>query len=69
LTPGSAFSITLPTTPGTHVQYGFETIGPDVWITDVASKGLVQITAVPEPAMLSLLGLGVLGMFVKRRQQ
>jgi len=29
LTPG-IFSISLATTPGTHVQYGFETIGPDV---------------------------------------
>jgi PEP-CTERM motif len=69
LTPGGAFSITLPTTPGTHVQYGFETIGPDVWITDVGPMGLVQITAVPEPAALSLLSLGILGMLLKRRQQ
>jgi hypothetical protein len=68
LTAGT-FSITLPTTPGTHVQYGFETIGPDVWITDVGPYGHVQITAVPEPAVLSLLGLGVLGMFIRRPRQ
>ena len=27
---------------GRHVQYGFETIGPDVWITDVGPNGNVQ---------------------------
>ena len=57
-----AFSISLATdpAPGRHVQYGFETIGPNVWVTDVASKGYVQIALVPEPASLSLLSLGLL---------
>ena len=42
LTAG-AFSLTLSTLPvRRHVQYGFETIGPDVWITDVAAKGNVK---------------------------
>ncbi len=40
-----------------HVQYGFETIGPDVWITDVGSFGSIQV--VPEPAGWALLGLGL----------
>jgi hypothetical protein len=57
LTPGD-FSITLATVnaAGRHVQYGFETIGPNVWITDVGPKGTVQVTAVPEPGSALLLG-------------
>ena len=49
------FSLSLATIhdPARHVQYGFETIGPDVWITDAAAKGNVQIVGVPEPATLN----------------
>ncbi len=55
LTPGP-FSISLATgaDPLRHVQYGFETIGPDVWITDVEPYGKVEIGAVPEPASMLL---------------
>lgn len=62
LTAG-VFSISLSTNPGAgrHVQYGFETIGPDVWVTDVATKGSVQITAVPEPSTIELALTGLLG--------
>ena len=44
LTPG-AFSISLNTVndPARHVQYGFETVGPNVWVTDVAPFGNVVI--------------------------
>ncbi|MEY4384932.1 MAG: hypothetical protein RLY20_215 [Verrucomicrobiota bacterium] len=44
LTPG-AFSINLNTIndPARHVQYGFETVGPNVWVTDVAPFGNVII--------------------------
>lgn len=57
LTPGS-FSISLATIndPTRHVQYGFETIGPDVWITDVGNYGVVQIapsTSGPTPVALT----------------
>jgi PEP-CTERM motif len=64
------FSINLATVndPLRHVQYGFETIGPDVWVTDVAAKGLVQITAVPEPATFALIGLGSAAMLIRRRR-
>ena len=38
LAPG-AFSVSLDTIndPARHVQYGFQVVGPDVWITDVGS--------------------------------
>ncbi|MDB6124008.1 MAG: hypothetical protein JWQ71_3001 [Pedosphaera sp.] len=47
LTPG-VFNISLATIndPTRHVQYGFETIGPDVWITDVGNYGTVKIAPV-----------------------
>jgi hypothetical protein len=64
LTPGP-FSISLATTPGHHIQYGFETMGRCVWITDVAPYGTAQVMA-PEPASLALLGLA--GVFVLRRR-
>jgi len=44
LTPGG-FSVSLSTVndPARHVQYGFETVGPDVWFTDSAAYGKVLI--------------------------
>ena len=62
------FSISLATIndPARHIQYGFETIGPDVWITDVGPYGSIQI--VPEPGTLTLLGLGLLGTMIWRRR-
>ena len=44
LAPG-AFSISLATIadPARHVQYGFETIGPDVWVTDVGPYGTIVV--------------------------
>lgn len=63
------FSISLPAIndPARHVQYGFETIGPDVWATDVGPYGNVQITGVPEPATLTLLGLAAIVLVAFRR--
>ena len=49
-------SLALVNDPARHIQYGFETIGPDVWATDVAPYGSIQITAVPEPSSLVLFG-------------
>jgi hypothetical protein len=40
-----AFSITKATAAGDHIQYGFETIGPDARGATVASLGSVVITA------------------------
>lgn len=44
LEPGE-FSISLQTLagPGRHVQYGFQTIGENVWVTDVEPFGAVEI--------------------------
>jgi hypothetical protein len=68
LTPGP-FSISLPTVndPNRHVQYGFETIGPDVWITDVGPYGNINVVGVPEPTMLGALALGALVAMRRRR--
>jgi hypothetical protein len=68
VTPGP-FSISLNTLPGVgrHVQYGFAMTGPNVWITDVAPFGSVQVTAIPEPMALTLAGAGLLGIVAIRR--
>jgi hypothetical protein len=71
LTSAGQFSVTLNTIPlaGRHVQYGFETVGVNVWATDVAAFGSIQIGAVPEPSSL-LLGLTALaGAFVRGRRR
>jgi len=71
LTAAGDFSITHPTAadPARHVQYGFETVGPNVWITDAAAKGSMRIGTVPEPATLALSGLCSLAALVLRRRR
>ncbi len=59
------FSISLVTVndPARHVQYGFETIGPDVWATDVANFGKVVIrTALTSPNITPSLSGGTLSL-------
>jgi hypothetical protein len=68
LVGGNSFSITLATTPGDHIQYGFETIGPDANPGTASSLGFVEIVEVPEPSVLALLGLCAAGALVWRRR-
>jgi hypothetical protein len=64
------FSISLNTIndPTRHVQYGFETIGPDVWAGDPLTFDSIQITGVPEPTSAALLGLGAMSLIARRRR-
>ena len=59
-------SLALDPDPARHVQFGFETIGPDVWITDVGPYGSIQV--IPEPASLAILGIGVVLALHRRRR-
>jgi uncharacterized protein (TIGR03382 family) len=70
VTPGP-FTLSLATIndPGRHVQYGFETIGPDAWSTEIDSKGSVVIASVPEPATMTLAGLAALGLAALGRRR
>jgi hypothetical protein len=71
LTAG-VFSISLNTIndAARHVQFGFTMNGVNVWATDVAPFGQVDITAVvvPEPATGALV-LGGLALFVGTRRR
>jgi hypothetical protein len=70
LTPGP-FSVSLATipAPGRHVQYGFAMTGPNVWITDVAPYGSVQIVAVPEPVTLTSAAIALISLAAARRRR
>lgn len=62
LTPG-VHTITLDTIddPARHVQFGFQTIGVNVWVTDIAPFGNAKVRGViPEPTVLGLLALAPL---------
>jgi hypothetical protein len=71
LTTLGVFTITMNTVndPARHVQFGFETVGPDVWATDAGAYGSVQITAVPEPTMATLLLCGIAGLAAAKRRK
>ncbi len=50
LTPGPfSISLAISSDPLKHVQYGFQTVGPCVWVTDVAPFGSVVIQDQPAP--------------------
>ena len=62
-----SIDLALINDPARHVQYGFQTVGVNVWSTDVASFGSAQITAVPEPSGAVLLGLSGAFLLFRRR--
>lgn len=66
LVGGAFFSISLATTPGHHIQYGFETIGPNANPATVNALGSVSV--IPEPTSLALFGLLGVGALVFRRR-
>ena len=68
-TPG-AFSISLAliNDPARHVQWGFQTVGANVWATDAAQFGSVVIgPTIPTPGALAVLGMG--GLLISRRRR
>jgi hypothetical protein len=60
--PGQPFSITLPTVLGDHVQWGFETQGPDVSPTNMIAGNAVvaadntNVSALPFPSLALVEG-------------
>jgi hypothetical protein len=70
LTPG-VFNLTLAALndPNRHVQIGFETIGVNVWSTDVGPFGKVDITAVPEPSSMAVFFGGIACLIRARRNR
>ena len=70
ITPG-VFSLSMDTIndPTRHVQYGFTVVGPNVWSTDVAPYGDIQIAAIPEPATMGLVGIFGAGILWFRRRR
>ncbi|MCA9311414.1 MAG: hypothetical protein KDA21_09435, partial [Phycisphaerales bacterium] len=67
LTPGAfSISLALDAGPGRHVQWGFQTIGENVWVTDTAPFGNM-VVATPTPGVLGVFGLAGLTAVRRRR--
>jgi hypothetical protein len=56
LVTGQAYSIAMATTAGDHIQWGFETIGPDANPTNVASLGNAQVSISPPTIAITRSG-------------
>lgn len=70
ITSTGEFAATLATIndPARHVQWGLQMKGANVWVTDVASKGSVTVTAVPEPSTYAVLAFaGCAAAAIRRR--
>lgn len=64
-----AFSINYTTSgdAGRHIQYGFQTVGENVWVTDVGPFGSVVVETIPEPTSIALLAVAAGGIWGIRR--
>lgn len=70
LTVGAgSISLLTSANPGDHIQYGFETDGPDANPATVAALGTVIVGPAPEPSTLALIGIGIAGIFGFRRSR
>ncbi|MEQ8850659.1 MAG: hypothetical protein RIB32_02640 [Phycisphaerales bacterium] len=69
ITGPGAFSISLNTIndPARPVQWGFQTVGVNVWVTDVDPFGEVVIRTIPTPGAAAMLGLAGLAATRRRR--
>ena len=58
LVGGARFNVTLTisSAPGHHVEYGFETNGPNARLAGAALLGSAQVVPVPSALLLQLLG-------------
>lgn len=70
LTAGAgSISLLTSANAGDHIQYGFETDGPDANPATVAALGTVIVGPAPEPSTLALIGIGIAGIFGFRRSR
>jgi hypothetical protein len=72
LTPGvDSVSLTLSANATDHIQYGFETTGPNANPATASSLGTVVIApvTVPEPSTLAFAGMGLSAAFAMIRRR
>ena len=67
LAGAGAFQVSYDSLPGdVHIEYGFDTRGPNARIGD--SLGSVVVATVPEPSAFAMLAAGLLGVaWIRRR--
>jgi len=69
LNSGSPFTVTRTIAAGNVVQFGFMLTGPNADPATVESLGQVRIAVGPEPAMATLVGLGLATLALRRSRQ